>query len=94
MVMRCTLMYGFEIVQLTGGHLEVAELRILRFSMGVTTMEGVEISTSEGGDEGWRESSRLLKMLCVMLNLIPVTEQEWFNNQLLAAHVFINQIFS
>lgn len=33
-------------------------------------------------------------MLCVMLNLIPVTEQEWFNNQLLAAHVLINQIFS
>lgn len=47
MVMRCALMYGFEIVQLTGGHLEVAELRILRFSMGVTTMEGVE-----GGREG------------------------------------------
>lgn len=45
------MIYGLEIVMLTKRQqavLEVAEVKMLRFSSGVTSMTGLEVSTSEG----------------------------------------------
>ena len=60
MAVRPAMLYGLETVALTKrqeAEMEVAELKMLRFSLGVTIMDKIRNEYISGG-KVWRENSR------------------------------------
>ena len=61
MAVRPAMLYGLETVALTKRQeMEVAELKMLRFSLGVTRMDKTSMSTSEG-QHRWESLERKLE---------------------------------